>query len=121
MKNKLILILSVAVTSLFISFQLSTSNKDYSIKFANIEALAENNEGAGSNCPNGGYWSSGLRSESIDDMWEKWDISAQVSLGYFDRKGTASVGISWNEVKTVAYNCDHTDNKLCLVCNRYKL
>ena len=120
MKNKIFNFLMLSVFIMLLQARVDVSQKDgNSLNFANIEALAQN-EGAGTNCPNGGYWSTGSRSESRKAYWEKVDINLG-SLGFFDNKGEDGPGISWSRVVTVSYNCDQSNSKPCLVCNRYKL
>lgn len=121
-KMKFILGGCIASLSLFAGLYLNWGHSDqWNMLMANVEALAQG-EGAGGECPNGGYWATGNRDEDKDTYWEKVDIKTGISLGLFkDKQGEAEAGITWRQVMTVAYFCDNSSEAPCLVCNRYKL
>jgi hypothetical protein len=86
----------------------------------NVEALAQN-EGAAGECPAGGYWSTGKRTESQEWWFSKIDIKTGISVGIYPIKISAEKGYTIERVLTTAYDCDKSDNLSCLVCNRYVL
>lgn len=121
-KTKIILGGIIVLVALVLGIHLNLNHSErWNMIMANVEALAQG-EGAGSECPNGGYWSTGNRSEDVASYWEKIDINAGISLGLFkEKQGEADAGIRWERVTTVAYFCDGKTSGTCLVCNRYKL
>lgn len=120
-KTKIIVGGSIVLVALVLGIHLNLNHSErWNMIMANVEALAQG-EGAGSECPNGGYWSTGNRSEDKDFYWEKIEISTGISLGLFKKEGSAEAGINWVRVETVAYFCDGKTSGTCLVCNRYKL
>lgn len=118
MKRNFILLLLVSIST--ISFlRMDVDVFSNGLMWDNIEALADNGETA--ICPNGGYLSTGRRVESIEMMWEKFDIGLNAGIGLFEKEGSAEFNIKWNRVMTVAYDCDQSNAKVCAVCNRYKV
>lgn len=120
-KMKFVLGGCIVSVALFAGLYLNWGHSgQWNMLMANVEALAQG-EGAGGECPNGGYWSTGNRDEDMESWWEKVEISTGITLEIAEKEGKAEIGIRWVKVTTVAYTCDNSSSIPCLVCNRYRL